>query len=182
MFYQLAGKSRDESPPAASPFLSRLQAPGILSALAQLKYGASQETDPRARYRDEGRGGDVENTTLGVCGKYRQSFQPQSCSKPCHVVHLEPHLSSWLLPLAAPEAPRLVAGDLRLTLSGALNVGWKISISPLPVLTLCVLGTCVKVSCWVLPTFLLGIHSQNVLETLSLCPFEFQGDKDLIFS
>lgn len=31
--------------------------------------------------------------------------------------HLEAHLSSWLSPLAAPEAPRLVTGNLRMTLS-----------------------------------------------------------------
>lgn len=73
MFYQLAGKSRDESPPAASPFLSRLQAPGILSALAQLKYGASQETDPRARYRDEG-GGRCGKHNIGGVWKIQAEF------------------------------------------------------------------------------------------------------------
>jgi hypothetical protein len=138
---------------------SRHQAPSLLSAVAQLKYGPSQQTDLRARYRDEGGvGGDVENTRLGVCvWKIQAEFSTSVMFQALwNSTHLKAHFSFWLPPLVQLEAPRLVTGGLRMTLSVPLNVGWKISTSPLLVLALCVLGTCVKVSCYGLERWLSG--------------------------
>lgn len=153
MFYQLAGKSRDESP-AVSLFLSWLQAPSLLSAMAQLKYGPSQETDLRARYRDEG-GGRCGKYKIGVCvcvcventgGVFNLSHVP-SPAVWCTGQHTPGSSSLLLAPASGCTRGTQIGGRRpKNDCLSPLNVGWKMSTSPLPVLALCVLGTCVKVS------------------------------------